>query len=110
MKSLIIFVLLIALLAAAFFTRPSQGDFQRYVTQEKTAGQTNLIKEGWAQFQADQYVRGCTFNDRLLWIDVQRSGRTIYTGAFGHWFSRAQVANDVNTAKQKIDNIQLSGK
>ena len=45
MKSFIIFVLLVGLLAAAFFTRPTQSDFGRYITEEKTAGQTNLIKE-----------------------------------------------------------------
>lgn len=110
MKSFIIFLLLAALLAAAFFTRPTEADFTRYITQEKAAGQTNLIKVGWAQFQADQYVQGCTFNNRLLWVDVQRNGKTIYTGAFGHWFSHAQVANDVDAAKQKIDSVQLGGK
>lgn len=110
MKTFIILVLFVALLAAAFFTRPSQSDFERYMTEQKTAGQTNLIKEGWAQFQADQYVRACTFNNRLLWMDVQRNGQTIYTGAFGHWFSRAQVASDVEQAKQKIDSVQLVGK
>lgn len=110
MKSLIIFVLLVALLAAAFFTRPSQADFDRYITEQKTAGQTNLIKEGWAQFQADQYVKGCAFNDRLLWVDVQRNGQTIYTGVFGHWFSRALVASDVDAAKQRIDSVKLGGK
>lgn len=110
MKSFIIVVLFVALLAAAFFTRPTQADFDRYITQQKTAGQTNLIKEGWAQIQANQYVQGCTFNDRLLWVDVQRNGRTIYTGAFGHWFNRAQVAGDVDAAKEKIDSVQLGGK
>ena len=104
MKSLIIFVLSMALLAAAFFTRPTQADFNRYVTAQKTSGQTNVLKAGFEQFQADQFTQSCTLNDRLLWVDVQRNGRTIYTGAFGHWFSHAQVAGDVNAVKQQIDN------
>lgn len=110
MKTFIILVLSVALLAAAFFTRPSQADFGRYLTDQKTAGQAGLVKVGLAQFQADQFAQSCRFNDRLLWVDVQRNGQTVYTGAFGHWFNRATVAADVNTAKQKIDSVQLGGK
>jgi hypothetical protein len=107
MKSFIILVLSIGLLAAAYFTRPSQADFDRYVTEQKTTGQTGLLKVGWAQLQADQFARTCTFNDRLLWVDVQQNGKTIYTGAFGHWFNRAKVAGDVNAAKQKVETLQM---
>lgn len=110
MKSLIIVLLFVALLAAAFFTRPSQEDFSRYINEQKTAGQTGLLKAGLAQFEADQFVKGCTFNDRLLWVDVQRNGQTIYTGAFGHWFNRANVSADVNAVKQKVDSVHVGGK
>jgi hypothetical protein len=110
MKSFIIFVLFVALLAAAYFTRPSQADFGRYITDQKATGQTNLLKAGWAQFQTDQFAQSCTFNDRLLWVNVQRNGKTVYTGAFGHWFNRATVAGDVNAARQKVESVQLGGK
>lgn len=110
MKSTLIVVLLIALLGAAFYTRPSEADFTRYFESRQTAGDSNMVKAGWDQLKADQFVKGCTFNDRLLWVDVQKDGRTIYTGAFSHWFSRAQVANDIATAKQKIENVRIESK
>lgn len=110
MKTFIILLLSVALLAAAFFTRPSQADFGRYINEQKTAGQSGLLKTTWAQVQADQFVQGCTYNDRFLWVDVQRGGQTIYTGAFGHWFNRASVSADVNAVKQKIDSVQMGGK
>lgn len=106
MKSFIILVLFIGLLAAAYFTRPSQADFDRYVTAQRTSGQSGVLKVAWAQLQADQFARTCTFNDRYLWVDVQQNGKTIYTGAFGHWFNRGQIAGDVNAAKQKVETLQ----
>jgi len=29
--------------------------------------------------------QGATFADRLLWVDVKKDGRTVYTGIFSHW-------------------------
>ena len=29
--------------------------------------------------------------DRLLWVDVQRNGQTVYTGAFAHWWQRSSA-------------------
>jgi hypothetical protein len=61
--------------------------------------------------QADQFAKNCTFADRLLWVDVKnQNGQTVYTGALGHWFSRAQIAADVNNAKQKIGNVKIDSK
>jgi hypothetical protein len=110
MKSALIFVLAVALGAAAFFTRPSQGDFQRFITDQSTRGDAGVLKTGWDQLKADQFVKNCTFNDRLLWVDVQQNGKTVYSGAFSHWFSRATMAQDVNIIGQKIDSIKLTTK
>jgi hypothetical protein len=107
MKKLIIFVLFLGLLAAAFLTRPSQADFKQYITDQTTHGENNLLKVSWDQFKADQFVKSCTFNDRLLWVDVQKNGQTLYTGAFGHWFSRAAIADEINNAKHQIDTIKI---
>jgi hypothetical protein len=42
-----------------------------------------------AEMEADAFAETCDFKDRLLWVDVQRDGKTIYTGAFAHWFTFA---------------------
>jgi len=39
------------------------------------------------QGRADVFLQSCTFHDRLLWSTVERDGKKIYTGAFGHWFA-----------------------
>jgi len=117
MKSAIIFLLLMALLGAAALTKPSEDDFKRFVTAKSTQADSNIIKAGWDQYQADEFVKTCTFNNRILWMSVQQNGQTIYTGAFSHWFNRAEVAkqvktvkDDVNIAKDKIESIKIETK
>ena len=106
MKSAIIFVLLLALAAAAFFTRPSEADFKRYIVETQTQGDSNVLKAGWDQYQADQFVQHCTVSNRLFWTNVTQDGKTIYTGAFSHWFNRATIANDVHKVSDKIEKVK----
>lgn len=106
MKSAIIFLLLLALGAAAFFTKPSQADFKQYIVNQKTGSDKGLLKVGWDQLQADQFVNSCTFNNRFFWVDVQKDGKTVYTGAFAHWFNHAQVANDVSKVKDDVHTLE----
>lgn len=110
MKSTIIFILLLALLAAAFFTRPTEADFKRYVSEKQTQGDTNVLKAGWDQFQADQLSKSCTFRDRILWTDVQQDGKTIYTGAFSHWFSRDAATTELKKLQNKAEKIKAAAK
>jgi hypothetical protein len=117
MKSAIIFVLLVALVSAAAFTKPSQDDFQRFIVAKSTQGDTGILKTAWDQAQADAFMKQCTFNNRVLWVSVQQNGQTIYTGAFGHWFNRAEVSkdvnkvkDDVNIAKDKVQSIKIETK
>lgn len=110
MKSAIILLLLLALGAAAFFTKPSQDDFKRYIVAQKTGSDKGILKVGWDQLQADQYVNACTFNNRFFWIDIQKDGKTVYTGAFAHWFNHAQVANDVNKVKDSVHSLEGQAK
>ena len=35
--------------------------------------------------EVGQYLGQCSFADRLLWVDVKKGGRTVYTGIFNHW-------------------------
>jgi len=114
MKSAIIFVLLLALLGAAALTRPREEDFKRFVVAKATQNDSNIIKAGWDQYQADEFIKKCTFNNRFLWTSVQQDGKTIYTGAFSHWFNRAEVAkhvqamkDDATAVKEKVGSIKI---
>ena len=100
MKSAIIFVLLIALVGAAALTKPGEEDFKRFIVAKSTQNDSNILKAGWDQYQADEFVKKCTFNNRILWTSVQQDGKTIYTGVFSHWFNRAEVARHVQAIKQ----------
>ena len=99
MKSFIIVILLLALVAAAYFTRPSQDDFKRFVVQQNTKNDRGFFAKTIDQTVAEQFANGCTYRDRYLWTDVQRDGKTVFSGAFAHWFSHAAVKDQI----QKID-------
>jgi hypothetical protein len=103
MKSFIILILSVALLAAAFFTRPSQQDFKRFVVQHKTQNDNNVISKVVDQAVAEHFADGCTYRDNYLWTSVQRDGKTLFTGAFSHWFSHAAVKDQINTLDQKVN-------
>jgi hypothetical protein len=108
MKSFLIFILTAALLAAAFFTRPSRDDFKRYMTDSTTRGAGNVLQKGWDEHRAAQFVDGCQIKDRFLWVDVQKDGKTVYTGAFSHWFNRDQVTGQVQDKVEKVqDTIHI---
>lgn len=84
MKTLLILFLTAALAAAAFFTRPAKREFVMYVLDThvpRGLGGNSAVE------QADQLVKGLTFKDRFLWTEAQRDGKTLYYGAFSHWFS-----------------------
>jgi len=106
MKTMIIFILVLALAAAAFFTRPSEDGFKQYILDQTTSGDSNLIKQIVDEGRAQQFLDECTFHDRLLWVDVQQNGNTIYTGAFSHWFNRGQIANTANKVERTVSNLE----
>ncbi len=106
MKSAIIFVLLLLLVGGAALSRPGEDDFKRFIVAKATQNDSNILKAGWDQYQADEFVKKCTFNNRFLWTSVQQDGKTIYTGAFAHWFNRDEVAKHVNNVKQDVGEIK----
>ena len=103
MKTLIILLLLIALLGGAALSRPSQDDFKRFMTQQFTQSDKNPFSTAIDQVRADAFVNSCTVNNRILWSTVQRDGHTLYTGAFAHWFSRADISQEMNSIKTDMD-------
>ena len=106
MKTLIILVLVLALVGALFFTRPSKADFEQFVRQElftadgkPTGGGktvTDKLREQFRTFveaqgreyAADRFLERCTYDNNWLWINVEKDSKVIYTGALNHWFER----------------------
>jgi hypothetical protein len=106
MKSLLVMLLAVALALALFLTRPTKSDFEKYVREntqivngQPTGGKTigDLVGDKLRTFGADQvnksaadlYLEQCTYENRVLWTTVNKDGKTVYTGAVGHWFKRA---------------------
>jgi hypothetical protein len=105
MKSLIIVLLVLIAFAALFLTRPTKADFEKYVREttqivngKPTGGKTiaDTVGEKLRTFTTDQvnesaadlYLKQCEYQNRVLWTNVKRNGKTVYIGAVGHWFER----------------------
>jgi len=85
MRTFLILVLSLALLAAAFATRPGKREFVLHLLDSSGSG------SGWnggAVDSADRFARSVAFRDRWLWTDVEKDGKVIYTGLFAHWVPR----------------------
>ena len=91
MKTIVILILSLALAAAAFFTRPSRESFDELARQRLKASADGLIEKIMVGGKIEQYLASCQYKDRYLWVDVVQDGKTIYTGAFSHWFDRTTV-------------------
>jgi hypothetical protein len=98
MKTFLIFVLTAALLAVACLTRPPESTFKDYLIQTRAAlqittkGSQATISKDAVPEEISHYLAGCTFADRLLWVDVKKDGRTVYTGIFSHWVAHQSEA------------------
>ncbi len=106
MKTLLIVVLLAALGLVALITRPSKADFERYLREElvvgadgKTSGGKTIgdvVKDQISSFgergisldPAAAFLKDVNYHNYFLWINVDRGGKTLYTGAFSHWWKR----------------------
>jgi hypothetical protein len=95
-KSLIILALLLLLVAGAFLSRPSPESLRPYLQQKMSApggggGVGGIVQGLFNDAQLDAYMKSLTFKNRLLWMDVEREGQTVYTGAFAHWWQRGEA-------------------
>jgi hypothetical protein len=105
MKSLLIVLLALALAAALFLTRPTKADFEKYVREntnivdgKPTGGPTlaDTVRDKLRTFTAEQvnksaadlYLEQCTYENRVLWTNVKKDGKLVYTGAVTQWFER----------------------
>ena len=111
MRSKFSIVLLLALVAVAIYTRPSKDDFERYVVARQTTGDANVLQAGWDKVQAEQFLKDCTFTNRVLWVNVKnKDGVTVYTGALAHWYDWGKIKQGAQNARQKIENVKIDTK
>jgi hypothetical protein len=82
MKSILIFLLTMALGASAVLTRPSPAACEAFLKQQHE-NETMAEKIG-DFFGRHKYV----VKDNYLWVDISKDGKPVYTGAFGHFFKR----------------------
>ncbi|HWE96319.1 MAG TPA: hypothetical protein VG269_20315 [Tepidisphaeraceae bacterium] len=105
MKSFIILLLFVALGAAAYFTRPTKDSFRTFIEENTTKDDHNLVSQAIDKAKADYFANDCEIKDRYLWVTVQRQGKTVFTGAFAHWFShdevKKQLQQNLDKAKDK---------
>ncbi|MGE5612049.1 MAG: hypothetical protein ACM359_22570 [Bacillota bacterium] len=83
MRTFLILVLSVALVTVAFFTRPGKREFILYVLDAQSDGGT------WSHdaiSRAESAAKTVTIRNRLLWTDIERDGKVLYTGVFAHYF------------------------
>jgi hypothetical protein len=85
MKSFLITFLATALAAAAFYTRPGQRELVFHLIDAQAAQANRSWRKADAE-KADKLAKNITIRDRLLWVEAEKDGQVIYTGAFAHWF------------------------
>src|SRR4051812_6358765 len=92
MKTFTILILVAALVGAACLSRPSQHSFEVMIQEQAKAEAGNSTVGSIAnEIAAGQALKDVAYKNRFLWTDVQKDGKTVYTGAFGHWFQWGKV-------------------
>ena len=90
MKTFIILVLAALLAVGSYLSKPTEAEFKKMIHQtmdtQKKTDLFQLILHG-GKGKADVFLQSCKFNDHILWTDVERDGKKIYTGVFAHWFA-----------------------
>jgi hypothetical protein len=89
MKSFLIMCLATALAAAAFYTRPGQRELVFHLIDTEAAKADRSWRKADAE-KADKLAKSLTIKDRILWVEAERDGQVVYTGAFAHWFENNQ--------------------
>lgn len=90
MKTLVILILLLVLIAGAALSRPSEQSFRTYLSQNINKPDANILEKTIGGYVADRYFESATYQNRLVYATITRSGRIEYVGAFGRWFRWAE--------------------
>ena len=67
------------------------------------AGPTETAQASIDKSIAQSFADTCTIKDHYLWVNVEKDGKTVFTGAFAHWFSHAAVKDQLHKADQNLD-------
>jgi hypothetical protein len=115
-KSFLIFVLGITLIFAGFVTRPSEFSAAAFMTgnQQPVAPGPRTI----ADTLKDALVKnvetgkagvpeGYEFKDRVLWTEVVKDGRTVYTGVLSHWIKH-EAPPPLSTEPTEVKETKLA--
>jgi hypothetical protein len=106
-KTILIILLTLALAAAAFFTRPSQADFDAYVKSQLPDQPRGFWDKVLNKKPAsERFLDGCAFKDRFVYVQVEKDGQVIYTGAFDHFFAHGTPI--VKTKQDEQDDPKRS--
>jgi hypothetical protein len=87
-KTLVIIVLLVLLIAGAALSRPSEESFRAFYRSQVAQQNQGLLDKVLSEARINDYLGNTKYKNRVLWADVEHEGKIAYTGAFSHWFSR----------------------
>jgi hypothetical protein len=87
MKSFLIMCLATALAAAAFYTRPGRRELVFHLIDTASEQADRSWRKSDLE-KADKLAKTVTIHDRILWMEAEKDGQVLYTGAFAHWFER----------------------
>ena len=110
-KSFLILVLGAGLLLAALVTRPSEQSARAFLSDgqqpaaaaPQTLGETvkDVLVKSVDEGQAG-VPQGYAFKDRILWVEVHKDGRPVYTGVLSHWFKHDAVSAEIGKIDPKL--------
>src|SRR4051812_2959711 len=108
MKSFIITFHAAALAAAAFFTRPGRRELVFYLLDKTAEHEEREWRKGDLE-KTDKFAKSLTIHDRILYVEAEKDGQIIYTGAFAHWFPHAEKGERSEKASV-VEVARLIGK
>ena len=109
MKSFIIMCLAAALAFAAFYTRPGQRELVFHLIDTEAAKADRSWRKSDAE-KADKLAKNIPIRDRLLWVEAEKDGQVVYTGAFAHWFENTprDAKGDKNEKSERATVAQVA--
>ena len=95
MKTLLILVLVLALAAGAFLSKPSQDNFTAFMKTQIQPAQaqslTGLGKEILGGILTKANEQQIVYHDHVLWASEDQNGQALYYGAFNHWWKSSSA-------------------
>ena len=90
MKTLLILILSIVAAGGAWLSKPSEQSFRQMVRKKAESqpkdDRTVIDVIFKKKDKTEQFLSDVTFKDRVLWVTVEKEGKTLYTGVFNTWF------------------------